>query len=74
VTSAVVAITPDPTHGVADPEAFGDFVGELFRTRRKQLGATLARMGLTPPGGLDPTARPEMLSPQALLDLHRRTS
>jgi 16S rRNA (adenine1518-N6/adenine1519-N6)-dimethyltransferase len=73
VTSAVVAITPNPSHGVADPEAFGDFVGELFRTRRKQLGATLARMGLTPPEGLDPTARPESLSPRELLDLHRQT-
>ncbi len=74
VTSAVVSITPRPDHGIADPEAFGDFVGELFRTRRKQLGATLARMGLSPPEGLDPTARPESLSPQALLDLHLATS
>ncbi len=73
VTSAVVAITPNPSHGISDAEAFGDFVGELFRTRRKQLGATLARMGLAPPEGLDAAARPESLSPESLLDLHRRT-
>ena len=54
-----------------DAEAFGDFVGELFRTRRKQIGATLSRMGLTPPGDLDLTQRPESLSPTQLLDLFR---
>lgn len=69
VTSAVVRILPRPDHGILDGEAFGDFVGELFRTRRKQLGATLSRMGVTPPPELDLTARPESLSPEALLGL-----
>lgn len=71
VTSAVVRITPSVDRDLEDAEAFGDFVGELFRTRRKQLGATLSRMGLTPPGDLDLTQRPESLSPTRLLELFR---
>lgn len=71
VTSSVVAITPRNDHGIEDGEAFGDFVGELFRTRRKQIGATLSRMKLAIPAGLDPTVRPETLSPSRLLELHR---
>lgn len=74
VTSAVVRITPAPDHGLDDPEGFGDFVGELFRTRRKQLGSTLARMELTPPSDLDPTLRPESLSPTQLRRLFEDTT
>ena len=71
VTSAVVSITPDAGHGIREPEVFADFVGELFRTRRKQIGATLSRMGIATPADLDGTRRPESMSPEELLELHR---
>ncbi len=69
VTSAVVSITPDPTHGIEDPEAFGDFVGNLFRTRRKQVGTILGRDRV--PVGFDAGSRPEQLDPESLLALFR---
>ena len=71
VVSAVVSITPRPDHGVEHPERFADFVGELFRTRRKQIGATLNRMKIAVPVGLDAARRPESMSPEELLELHR---
>ncbi|MCH2161410.1 MAG: 16S rRNA (adenine(1518)-N(6)/adenine(1519)-N(6))-dimethyltransferase RsmA [Phycisphaerales bacterium] len=64
VTSAVIQILPRPDHGIADAEAFADFVGSVFRTRRKQLGTILGRDSL--PGHIDPTHRPEQLGPQEL--------
>ena len=65
------SIVPDAGHGIGDPEVFADFVGELFRTRRKQIGATLSRMGIATPDDLDGTRRPESMSPEELLELHR---
>ncbi len=72
VTSAVVAIVPDSTHGVEDPEAFADFVGSLFRTRRKQIGTILGRDRV--PEGFDPSKRPEEFPPEALLAMFRAMS
>ena len=69
VTSAVIAITPNPAHGVEDPEAFGDFVGDLFRTRRKQIGTILGRANV--PEGFDAALRPEQLDPASLLAMFR---
>ena len=71
VVSAVVSIKPRPDHGVEHPERFADFVGELFRTRRKQIGATLNRMKIAAPVDLDGTRRPESMSPDELLELFR---
>ena len=65
VTSAVVSIVPDTGHAVENPEAFADFVGNLFRTRRKQIGTILGRDRV--PEGFDPRKRPEEFPPEALL-------
>ena len=64
VTSAVIRIRPRPDHGISDIEAFADFVGSVFRTRRKQLGTILGRDRL--PSDFEPTRRPEQLDPQEL--------
>ena len=69
VTSAVIAIIPNAEHGVEDPEAFADFVGDLFRTRRKQIGTILGRDRI--PEGFDPCHRPEQFAPASLLALYR---
>lgn len=71
VVSAVVSITPRPDHGVEHPERFADFVGELFRTRRKQIGATLNRMKIAAPVDLDGARRPESMAPDELIQLFR---
>ena len=71
VVSSVVSITPRRDHGVEHPERFADFVGELFRTRRKQIGATLNRMKIAAPVDLDGTRRPESMSSDELLQLFR---
>ena len=67
VTSAVVEILPREDHGVSEPERFADFVGDVFRTRRKQLGTILGRENI--PQSIDPERRPESLSPQELMAL-----
>ena len=67
VTSAVVEILPRADHGVSEPERFADFVGNVFRTRRKQLGTILGRENI--PNAIDPERRPESLSPQELVML-----
>ena len=72
VTSAVLRIIPRPDHGIEDPETFADFVGDVFRTRRKQLGTILGRDRL--PDWVDPERRPESLAPEELLSLHRSMS
>ena len=54
---------------IEDPEAFGDFVGDLFRTRRKQIGTILGRANV--PEGIDAALRPEQLDPAALLAMYR---
>ncbi len=70
VVSAVVAIRSRPAPGMEHPTRFADFVGELFRTRRKQIGGTLARMKIAAPVELDETRRPESMSPKELLELY----
>jgi 16S rRNA (adenine1518-N6/adenine1519-N6)-dimethyltransferase len=67
VTSAVIEILPRTDHGVEDPESFADFVGDVFRTRRKQLGTILGRENI--PSTIDPERRPESLTPQELLQI-----
>lgn len=69
VTSAVVEILPRADHGIDLPEAFADFLGDVFRTRRKQLGTILGRERIPPE--INPERRPESLSPEELLALHR---
>lgn len=69
VTSAVIHLQRDSTAPRVDREAFADFLGDLFRTRRKQLGTILGRDHV--PADVDPTLRPEALSPAQLLTLYR---
>lgn len=77
VTSAMIAI--EPRHD-AEPfasgelDAFERMLHELFSRRRKQLGSILGREGPWPEG-VEPTMRPEELSPEtlrALSSLRRR--
>ncbi len=73
VTSAMIAIEPLPTQPFADDaerDRFEAFVHTLFSKRRKQLGAILGR-DLPWPAGIEPTMRPEVLGPDALLGLCR---
>lgn len=68
VTSAVICLHRDPDPPAVDPEAFADFLGNLFRTRRKQLGTILGRDNI--PADVDGTLRPEALAPTQLLALY----
>lgn len=70
VTSSIVRIRSRADGFAGDRERFADLVGELFRTRRKQIGATLSRMGLPTPDEIDPTRRPETFSPEEFVALH----
>jgi 16S rRNA (adenine1518-N6/adenine1519-N6)-dimethyltransferase len=69
ITSAVIEIIPRNDHGIKNPEALADFLGDVFRTRRKQLGTILGRERI--PEEIDPERRPESLAPAELLHLHR---
>jgi 16S rRNA (adenine1518-N6/adenine1519-N6)-dimethyltransferase len=84
VTSAMVALDRRATPLTTDPRGLVDFAQKLFEQRRKQLGATMAR--LRPEGsfasvaefpwpeGSGPTQRAEELSPaviEALRAAHR---
>ncbi|MEL7473365.1 MAG: 16S rRNA (adenine(1518)-N(6)/adenine(1519)-N(6))-dimethyltransferase RsmA [Planctomycetota bacterium] len=64
VTSAMIAIRP---HGGAPPidrrRRVVDLAQRLFSSRRKQLGSTLKGLDAWP-AGVDPTQRPESLSPE----------
>lgn len=71
VTSAMVAIRRRPGPRPEEPwEAFAAFVQATFGQRRKQLGSILGRDRVSA-AGFDPTRRPETLSPQEWLALHR---
>ena len=68
VTSAMIAIEPKPSppwRDRAEGEAFEGFVSRLFSARRKQIGSTLGRAGPWPEG-IEPSMRPEELSPPDL--------
>lgn len=67
VTSAVIHLQRNVAPPIDDAEAFADFLGDLFRSRRKQLGTILGRANI--PADIDPTLRPEALSPNRLLAL-----
>lgn len=82
VESAVIRITPrpDPVVAPAEEPAYRDFVQALFSFRRKQLVRALREaLDLAPAAsaelvartGLDPTARPEVLSPADFATLLR---
>ncbi len=62
---AIERIDPPPTH---DPIELGRFLQRVFSKRRKQLGSVLGRVGSWPPD-IDPTMRPEQLTPHQLLTL-----
>ena len=62
---AIERIDPPPTH---DPIELGRFLQRVFSKRRKQLGSVLGRDGQWPTG-IDPSMRPEQLTPQQLLAL-----
>ena len=71
VTSAMIAIEPRPAppwRDRSEGEAFEAFVSRLFSARRKQIGSTLGRAGPWPEG-IEPSMRPEELSPPALFGL-----
>ena len=72
VTSSIVRIGTCEQDFEGDRETFADFVAELFRTRRKQIGAILGRMDLRIPDEIDPTRRPESFSPEEFVELFRR--
>lgn len=79
VTSSMIAIEPRPERVFNDhteAAAFEHFVHALFSKRRKQLGGILRQAG-TPldnwPAGIEPSARPEALTPAQLLELYRLT-
>jgi 16S rRNA (adenine1518-N6/adenine1519-N6)-dimethyltransferase len=73
VTSAMVAIVPRPgPRPVEDWSAFTAFVQRTFGRRRKQLGSILGRSA--PEAiGIDPTRRPETLSPREWIALAQVT-
>jgi 16S rRNA (adenine1518-N6/adenine1519-N6)-dimethyltransferase len=68
VTSALVALERRSDAPAFDPDGLGAFLHTLFSKRRKQIGTTLGREGAWPKG-VEPTMRPEELSPQQLLAL-----
>ncbi|MGI9013369.1 MAG: 16S rRNA (adenine(1518)-N(6)/adenine(1519)-N(6))-dimethyltransferase RsmA [Phycisphaerales bacterium] len=73
VESAMVAIVPHekPLLQGADAYAeFSRFLAGLFSSRRKQITSILGR-GTPLPDGVDPQQRPETLTIEQLLELHR---
>lgn len=73
VTSAMIGLTRLQSPVTPDPRGVAEFCRVLFASRRKQIGPTLRRMGVTEwPGWLDPTRRPENLTPEQLAELASR--
>ena len=70
VESAIISITPREEPLTEDPESFGRFLHSLFSRRRKQLGTIIGR-DATFPEGVAATMRPEQLSVESLVALHR---
>ncbi len=73
VTSAMVAIRPDPDRAPADPAAFARFVTSVFGKRRKQLGTIFGRDRAWPEG-VTAEMRPETLTVAQLVELSRDSS
>lgn len=71
VTSSIVRIGRGGEHFDVDRERFADLVAELFRTSRKQIGASLLRLDLPVPDEIDPTRRPESFSPEEFVRIYR---
>ncbi len=72
VTSAMVAMRPRESPPLSPPElpAFGRFVQQVFGKRRKQLGTILGRDAAAL-AGIDPQRRPESLTIDEWVRLHR---
>lgn len=70
VESAMIAIRPRPRLPRAELSRFSSFVSRLFQRRRKQLGTILGR-DVAWPADVEPTVRPERLSPEKLVELWR---
>ncbi|MFO0963560.1 MAG: rRNA adenine dimethyltransferase family protein [Phycisphaerales bacterium] len=72
VTSAMVAVHPRPaSERPFDPwDPFSSFVQRTFSQRRKQLGTILGREAVAA-AGIDPTRRPETLTPEEWVHLAR---
>jgi 16S rRNA (adenine1518-N6/adenine1519-N6)-dimethyltransferase len=73
IDSALVRLTRDDRCG-GDPARLGRFVHKLFSFRRKTLRKAMAQAGLDAGAlltrtGLDPQARPEVLTPEQLKEL-----
>ncbi len=68
VTSAMATIRPASEARVSNPAGFARFVTAVFSRRRKQLGTIFGR-DVVLPEGIDPMARPEVLSVAQLIEL-----
>ena len=68
VTSAMMAVIPNPERPSLEPDRVSAFVHRIFASRRKQLGALLGRQASFPAGVL-PTMRAETLTPPQILAL-----
>lgn len=74
VTSAMIAIEPRGERifiSTDEVRGFERFTHELFSKRRKQLGAILGGRDEAWPAGVEPTMRPEVLTPTTILALYR---
>ena len=70
VTSVMFSILPRPHPELSDPAGFADFAAALFSKRRKQLGTILGR-DTRWPAGVTADLRPEALTIEQVVDLHR---
>ena len=70
VSSAMVAISPRPEHGIDDPDDLASFATALFGKRRKKLGTILGR-GINWPEGVTADLRPEAISVGQMVALWR---
>jgi len=78
VDSAVIRVTPlqTPLLGPGEQPQFRSFVQSAFGQRRKQLGTILRGLGHDAPAvlgrvGIEPSVRPERLSPEQFVALFR---
>jgi 16S rRNA (adenine1518-N6/adenine1519-N6)-dimethyltransferase len=70
VVSAMVAVHPHAKRPAFEWAPFSAFVQRTFGQRRKQLGSILGRAEVAA-AGFDPVRRPETLSPDEWVQLHR---
>jgi 16S rRNA (adenine1518-N6/adenine1519-N6)-dimethyltransferase len=71
VTSEMVAIVPRAEPLTDDPRALAALCHRLFTQRRKQIGSILGRDAALPEG-VEPTMRPENLTPRQLAEMAKR--